>query len=106
MNDAIVTDILAEVLLEVEKAELKHGPQMHVPLGCSSAQFEIRSELYKGETDVAFKDGRGTWMHIAREEVYETFAEDEPAKIRTEALQAAAMFVKIVQRCDIEIAKQ
>lgn len=98
--------IFSEVAQELVKAEVKHGPQMHIPLGCGNRAFGTLSEYYKERTDIAFSHGRGTWMHIAREEAYETFAEDEPAKIRAEALQAAAMFIKIVQRCDIEIAKQ
>ena len=98
-------NIFTEVGDEIIKAELKHGPQMDIPLGCNSQEFGRMAERYKELTDFDFSHGYGTWMHIAREEAYETFAEDEPAKIRAEALQAAAMFVRIVQRCDIEIAK-
>lgn len=101
----LVADVEAisyEVLDEVIKAVEKHGDQMDVPLGFSQ-QYAQAAESAKESTDRAFRDGRGTWMHIAVEEVMETFAEEDPVKARAEALQAAAMFVQIVRRCDREI---
>lgn len=92
--------ILTEVLDEVEKAEAKHGPQMDLPLGFSSLRFAQKAAEYTGLTNQAAAVGQCTWMHIAREEVFETFAEDDPAKARAEALQAAAMFIQIIRKID------
>lgn len=93
--------VLAEVKKEVRAAEKKHGQQLDVPLGFSS-QFAGAAEAAKQSTDGAFRAGYGTWMHIAYEEAMETFAEEDPAKARAEALQAAAMFVQIVRKIDFD----
>lgn len=96
--------VLLEVLDEVEKAEAKHGSQMHLPLGFDSEKFCELAAHYTRETDLAADEGECTWMHIAREEVFETFECDDPLRARAEALQAAAMFVQIVRKIDHDAA--
>ena len=93
------SEILHEVRDAMIAAERKHGDQMNVPLGCSK-NFAESAEVAKSCTDNAFRNGHGTWMHIAYEEAMECFAEEDLDKIRTEALQAAAMFAQIARVCD------
>lgn len=97
------SEILHEVRDAMIAAERKHGDQMDVPLGCSLT-FAKSAEHAKLCTDNAFAAGLGTWMHIAYEEAMECFAEEDLAKIRAEALQAAAMFAQIARVCDYQSA--
>lgn len=46
----------------------------------------------------------GTWLDIALEEVAEAFAEDDPALLRTELVQAAAVFVAWIEAIDRNLA--
>jgi hypothetical protein len=109
VNDSIKR-VLNDVQREVERAEVKHGDQFHLPV---IVEGEGSTKKYASLADrqKAFiaKMGRAgatiTWQDIALEEVFETFAETEPARIRAEALQAAAMFVQIARRCDVELEK-
>lgn len=102
--DDEVSAMLAEVSTAVYESEQKHGPQMNLPLGCSRF-FGIAAENAKERTDAASKRGDVTWMDIAMEEALECFAEEDLAKIRAEALQAAAMFVQIARVCDYQHAR-
>ncbi|MDH2429486.1 hypothetical protein [Sphaerisporangium sp. TRM90804] len=58
------------------------------------------AELAKGETAAAFADGSLTWRHILIEEVLEAFAEDDPARLRAELVQVAAVATKWIQALD------
>lgn len=44
--------------------------------------------------------GKPTWMHLVREEVAEVFIEDDPARLRTELVQVAALCVSWVEKLD------
>lgn len=95
--------VLELVASEAEKARAKHGDQMHLPLTSpdSAPKYVRLAEAQKKFVDhMSAAGGTITWQDITLEEVFECFAETEPAKIREEALQAAAMFVQIVRRCD------
>ncbi|MET8847981.1 hypothetical protein [Amycolatopsis sp. NPDC004625] len=41
-------------------------------------------------TEIARAEGRLTWLHILREEVYEAFADADPAALTEELIQVAA----------------
>jgi hypothetical protein len=96
-----VKEILNEVGREVSKAEKKHGSQFHLPISPGNqAGYAKFAERQKRWVDKATELELVTWQDIALEEVFETFGETEPAKVRAEALQAAAMFVQIVRKID------
>jgi hypothetical protein len=95
-------DILDEIEAEVHRSTDLHGEQMHLPLGTSLIYAEA-AQRAKESTELASRSNTVTWMHIAAEEVFECFAEEDPALVRAEAIQAAAMFVQIVRRCDLEL---
>lgn len=92
----VVDEVVDQVLFAAEK----HGDQMDLPLGTSAKDWAHTAEVQKDAVDRLSRAGLLTWTNIAMEEIAECFAEEDPAKIRAEALQAAAMFVQIVRRCD------
>lgn len=98
-------EILHEVHREMVLAERKHGAQLDVPMGMGEPGYKLAAEEAQKSCDLAFKHGYGTWMHIALEEAFETFAEEDLEKIRAEALQAAAMFAQIARACDHQAEK-
>lgn len=79
------------VMIEQDRAAEKHGDQRDVPLGFGDKFMRDAANRIREACDKAFKEGRGTWRHIIREEVYESFAEDDPQKALLELIQAAAM---------------
>lgn len=48
----------------------------------------------------AFRVGKGTWRHILQEEVAEAFAELDPAPLREELIQVAAVAVAWIEAID------
>ncbi|MFG3438493.1 NUDIX domain-containing protein [Nonomuraea sp. NPDC047897] len=54
----------------------------------------------KREVTEAAARGALTWRHVLHEEVLEAFAEDQPAALRAELIQVAAVAVKWVQALD------
>lgn len=58
------------------------------------------AERAKREVTEAAARGALTWRHVLHEEVLEAFAEDEPAALRAELIQVAAVVVKWVQALD------
>ena len=49
--------------------------------------------------------GKITWMHLVREEVAEAFAESDPARLREELIQVAALCVSWVEKLDDRAAE-
>jgi mutator protein MutT len=58
------------------------------------------AEQAKRETARASREGRLTWRHVLWEEVLEAFAEEDPARLRAELTQVAAVAVKWIQDLD------
>lgn len=54
------------------------------------SDYELYEELH----------GDPTWMHMVREEVAEAFAETEPARLRAELIQVAALCVSWAEKID------
>ena len=59
------------------------------------ASFRTDYEVYE-----ALHDGKPTWMHLVREEVAEAFAEEDPARLRAEIIQIAALCVSWAEKID------
>lgn len=91
--------ILDEVETERYAQDEKWGQQNH-PDGTGGAYFAGEAVVYRNVCDHAHKVGQGTWRHILREEVYEAFAESDPAKLRTELIQVAAVAAAWVEAID------
>lgn len=92
-------DILAEILAERARQDAKWGEQNHPDgtggLGRAHDALEARSECQR-----QFAEGVGSWLDILDEEVAETFAEDDPARLRAELIQVAAVAVAWIEAID------
>ena len=102
--------VVVEVLEERERQNAKWGVQDHpngtgpnkLPMPYSSGQWcaSFAAQQLGFITDHAAEQGTVTYLHILREEVFEAFAEDDPAKLRAELIQVAAVAVQWVEAID------
>lgn len=106
--------VLVEVRMERHRQDAKWGEANH-PDGTGAMCIrdgrpvadpiilEVRRERAQADRqacDEAACAGRLTWRHILREEVSEACAEDDPAKLRAELVQVAAVAVKWIEAID------
>jgi hypothetical protein len=88
-------EALEEIALERKRQDAKFAEQNH-PDGTGPEY-----ERYASQARIACEDaklfGRVTWKHILAEEFFEALAESDPAKLRTELLQVAAVCVAWVE---------
>ncbi len=112
MKPWLTEAVLTEVMHERRRQHKKWGEQNH-PSGTGPDVEIVVSEGHrqpawiadknaKVYTDVAAKDGTLTWRHILLEEVFEALAEDDPAALRTELQQVAAVAVAWMECLDRE----
>jgi hypothetical protein len=81
---------VADVDAERQRQLAKWGEQHH-PDGTGLNYQRHLADEERAACDAAFRNGRGTWRHVLAEEVAEAFAEKDPAALRTELLQVAAV---------------
>ena len=94
--------MLSEIQAERDRAEAKF-PNQHIPNFPERMDFEhARAERDQAQelTDRCHEKGVVTWWHVLREEVYEAFAESDPAKLRAELIQVGAMVVRWIEDLD------
>lgn len=91
--------VLEEVSRERAEQDVKWGEQNHKD-GTGRACDVRAAEDQIEACDRAFREGWGSWSHILREEVAEAFAESDPAKLRAELIQVAAVAVAWVEAID------
>jgi len=92
--------ILHDIEEERARQIAKFGDQSHLPDG-TLHEFESLRDLYRHLCQTAFRNGRGTWLHVLREEVFEAFAEWlNPRALRKELIQCAAVIVAWVEALD------
>lgn len=70
------------------------GPYTGAPANLIEADLRADYEDYEEET------GNPTWVHLVREEMAEAFCEDDPARLRDELIQIAALCVAWVEKLD------
>lgn len=109
-DEALPRDPLAAVLAEVRaeraRQDAEFGEQNH-PNG-TGRELEILPNWTAGELADAARDSCRiradmnicTWSDILTEEACEALAEDDPAKLRTELIQIAAVSVAWIQAID------
>lgn len=88
--------VLSEVLAERQRQYALFGVQSF-PDGTGGPSIQALSDLVRRACDQAFEQGEGTWLHIFLEEVLEALAEEDPAKIRAELLQAMGVGVQWIE---------
>lgn len=89
-----------EVWAEENAALIKFGRQYDVPDGTGYAWQKQEAELTRMACQSAFATGDGTWHAILHEEVAEAFAESDPARLRAELIQVAAVALRWIDAID------
>lgn len=102
------TRVLAEVLHELDRQHAMWGEQNHPDMSddvsAGRAMFAGYANRYKRINAVAATAGDIDWTGIFLEEVYEALAESDPALIRAELVQAAAVAVQWCAAIDRRLA--
>lgn len=99
----IITDLLAER----DAQDALFGVQ-DLPFG-TGPRFEQEANDYRYLCDRASERGTLTMRHVFLEEVFEAMAEDDPAALRAELVQAVAVgikFLEIIDRATARAAKE
>ncbi|MCI3246482.1 NUDIX hydrolase [Streptomyces spinosisporus] len=101
MGHELGTDarILGEIVAERERQDAKWGEQNH-PDGTGNQSQQERADFARRWCDSAFQSGYGTWADVLAEEVAEASAESDPAKLRTELIQVAAVAINWIGAID------
>lgn len=113
------SDVLGEVADERQRQEVKWGQQNHPDRfsvgynatadACDLRDYAIKADRWKvvNAARVAHRNRFGTpsdrnaaWDGVLLEEVYEALAESDPAKLRTELVQVAAVAVAWIESID------
>jgi hypothetical protein len=104
--DGPMADVLYEVREEREEQDLKWGQQNHPDIvtdttpGNKRRHYAKLAQRWKQENATRASDGCLAWDGILFEEVYEALAEADPAKLRAELVQVAAVAVAWVEAID------
>lgn len=99
LNLEKVKDVLWEVQRERQRQHAKWGEQ-NLPDGTGGPLTALFADAYRRACQAAAKDGRCTFHHILREEVFEAAAETDAAKLRAELVQVAAVAVQWIEALD------
>lgn len=112
---------LVEIRDEAMRSIVKHGEQWHLPMGTGPGTLPLvtgpqipgafrvsaagkLADLFTRDTKAhSFNeggDGTVTWWHVLREEVFEAAAEADPAALRAELVQVAAVALKMIEALD------
>jgi protein involved in temperature-dependent protein secretion len=85
-----VRQFAEEIDAERQRQLAKFGEQHH-PDGTGGSGALYVADRYRTVVDRALEAGNATWRDIALEEVYEALAESDPARLRAELVQVAAV---------------
>lgn len=85
-----VGDFAEEVDAERQRQLAKFGEQHH-PDGTGLPVYQAGAIRYRNHADRAAAAGHLAWRDVLMEEVYESLAEADPARLRAELLQVAAV---------------
>ncbi|MGW5259646.1 hypothetical protein ACWEQG_01645 [Microbispora sp. NPDC004025] len=102
---ALLDGPLAEVRAERARQDAQWGEQNH-PDGTHDCQdTRAYADMAREWCQSAAEAGQVTWQNILNEEVAELFAEEDPAKLRTELIQVAAVALAWVEAIDRRTAE-
>lgn len=91
--------ILDEIYAERAAQDAKWGIQNHRD-GTGHYPETVDADVARMACQSAAEGGYLDWLHIMREEVAEAFAESDPAKLRAELLQVAAVAAAWIEAID------
>ncbi|MCK2242170.1 MULTISPECIES: hypothetical protein [unclassified Crossiella] len=92
-------DTLAEIAAERGRQDKRFGEQNHRDGTGSLDQVDL-ARIAKKWCEDSFGSGYGTWADVLAEEVTEACAERDPAKLRAELVQVAAVAVAWIEAID------
>jgi malonyl CoA-acyl carrier protein transacylase len=92
-------EVLSEVMQERARQDAKWGEQNH-PDGTGGQFFKYVAKITREACDAQSASGQITWRHILDEEAAEVCAETDPAKLREELVQVAAVAVAWIEAID------
>jgi hypothetical protein len=87
-----------DILAERQRQNAKWGEQNH-PDG-TSGEWVPHAHHHRLVCQMAAESGAVTWRHILIEEVAEAFAETDPARLREELVQVAAVALQWIEAID------
>jgi hypothetical protein len=91
--------VLADIQTEREAQDEKWGEQNH-PDGTGGIFSVFSADDARARCQAAFAAGNGTWRHVLDEEIAEAYAETDPALLRVELIQAAAVIAAWIEALD------
>jgi hypothetical protein len=91
--------VLDEIAAERARQDKKFGEQNHRD-GTGARDQQAHAETAREWCKDAFASGYGTWSDVLAEEVAEANAERDPAKLRAELVQVAAVAVAWIEAID------
>ena len=91
--------VAREVIQERVRQEARWGEQNH-PDGTGLYQQQAAAENARRVCDNNFRRGKGSWADILREEFAEVLAESDPARLREELIQVAAVAIAWTEAID------
>ncbi|MEW2351472.1 hypothetical protein AB0904_27865 [Streptomyces sp. NPDC006684] len=91
--------VLAEIAAERAAQDARWGEQNH-PDGTGGPVMRARAAEARAACQYLADNGGPDWRSILLEEVYEALAEEEPARLRAELLQAAAVATAWIEAID------
>lgn len=94
-----IRTIIRDLAAERMRQDKLWGIQNHMN-GTGIPGDKDRAESAKHVCQVMFRNELGSWRDILHEEVQEAFAEHEPAALRTELIQVAAVALAWVENID------
>lgn len=94
--------VLEEVSHERARQDAAWGEQNH-PNGTGVYSMQAAAERSRRVCEQNFYNGNGSWADILREEFHEALAEGEPAALRAELIQVAAVAVAWVEKIDRDL---
>lgn len=92
--------VLGEVAAERRAQDDKWGWDRNLPDGTGGPVMRSEAERMRARCQFLTENGGEDWRAILLEEVYEALAEEDPAKLRNELIQVAAVAVVWVEAID------
>jgi hypothetical protein len=102
-----LTAVERQIREEREAQDTKWGEQNHpdgtgpkTPIVVGIARMHEAATAARQACQRAASEGDVTWRHILLEEVFEAFTEEDPAELRTELIQVAAVAQQWIEAID------
>lgn len=89
--------VLGDIAAERRRQDEKWAPRDYAD---GTGAFKPEAEHARARCEHLFANGHEMWWPVLLEEVYEALAEEEPAKLREELVQVAAVATAWIEAID------